>query len=93
MHSMPILCQWPLASVSNGSGLSGFGPGWTRTEGPGLGQEPPSNPTRSVLAGLLPGSDINPRFFGRVEPGPLFHITVPPTFAPIKYLSSDRVTI
>jgi len=80
-------------SVSNGSGLPGFGPGWNQPEGPGLGQEPPSNPTCSVLAGLLPGPDINPRFFGRVEPGPRFHITVPATVAPIKYLSSDRITI
>ena len=41
-------------SVSNGSGLPGFGPGWNRTEGPGPGQEPPSNPTRFVLAGCYP---------------------------------------
>jgi hypothetical protein len=78
-------------SVSNGSGLPGFGPGWNRPEDPGPGQEPPSNPTRSVLAGLLPGPDINPRFFGRVEPGPRFRNTVPATLAPIKYLSYDRI--
>jgi hypothetical protein len=78
-------------SVSNGSGLPGFGPGRTRSEGPSPGQEPPSNPTCSVLAGLLPGLDINPRIFGRVEPGPQFHITVPATSLPIKYLSSDHI--
>ena len=81
------------SSVSNGSGLPGFGPGWNQPEGPGTGQEPPSNLTRSVLVGLLPGPDINPRFFGPVEPRPWFHITVPTTFTPIKYLSSDRITI
>jgi hypothetical protein len=78
-------------SVSNGSGLPGFGPGWNRPEDPGPGQEPPSNPTRSVLAGLLPGPDINPRFFGRVEPGPRFRNMVPATLTPIKYLSYDRI--
>jgi len=83
----------PITSVSNGSGLPGFGPGWNRTEGPGPGQEPPSDSTRSVLVGLLPGPDINPMFFGRVEPGPQFHITVPATLAPIKYLSSDHITL
>jgi len=70
---------YAVLSVSNGSGLPGFGPGWNRTEAPGPGQEPPSNPTRSVLAGLLPGPDIYPRFFGRVEPGPRFHFAVPTT--------------
>jgi len=48
---------------------------------------------RFVLAGLLPGPDINPRLFGRVVPGPRFHFTVPATFAPIKYLSSDHIMI
>ena len=57
------------------------GPGWNRTEAPGPGQEPPSNPTHSVLAGLLPGPDIYPQFFGWVEPGPLFHFVVPTTMA------------
>jgi len=55
----PVACgpHWPrltLPSVSNRSGLPGFGAGWTRTEGPGPGQEPPSNPTRFVLAGCYP---------------------------------------
>jgi len=85
--------RWSRSSVSNGSGLPGFGPGWNRPEGPGPGQEPPSNLSRSVLAGLLPGPDITLRIFGRVEPGPRFHIMLPATFAPIKYLSSDRITI
>ena len=31
------------------------------------------NLTRSVLAGLLPGQDINLRFFDQVVPGPQFH--------------------
>jgi len=82
-----------MSSISNDSGLPGFGPGWNRPEGPSPGQEPPSNPTRSVLAGLLPGPDINPPFFGRVEPGQRFDISVLAAFAPIKYLSSDRITI
>jgi len=77
-------------SVSNGSGLPGFGPGWNRSEGPGPGQEPSSNPTLLVLAGWLPGPDINPRVFGRVEPGPRFHSTVPVTITPIKYMSFDH---
>jgi hypothetical protein len=70
-------------SVSNGSGLPGFG----------LGQERLCNPTHSVMAGLIPGPDINARFFGRFKPGPRFHITVPATFTPIKYLSTDCITI
>jgi hypothetical protein len=80
-------------SVSNGTRLPGCSPGWNRPEGPCPGQELPSNLSRSVLAGLLPGQDINPRFFGRVEPGPQFHITVHATLAPIKHSSSDRITI
>jgi hypothetical protein len=80
-------------SVRNGSGLPRFGPSWNPPEVPGPGQEPPSNPTSSVSAGLLPGLDINPSFVGRVEPVPRFHITVPATFPPIEYLSSDRITI
>ena len=80
-------------SVSNGSGLPGFGPGWNWPEGPGPGQEPRSNPTCCIWAGSLPWPDINPRFFGRVEPGPQFHITVPAILAPITYLRSDRITI
>jgi len=75
--------QYTSGSVSNGSGLPGFGPGWNRPEGPCPGLEPPSNPSRSVLAGLLPGPDINPGFFDWDVPGPLFHITVPATLAPI----------
>jgi len=68
-------------------------PGWNRPEGPGPGQEPPSNPTRSGLAGLLPGPDINPRFLAglNLDRGSIF--AVPATVAPIKYLSSDRITI
>ena len=77
--------------VSNGSGLPGFGPSWNRPEGPGLGQEPPSNPTRVTSSQLLPGPDINPRFSGRVVPGLRFHITVPATLPPIKYMSCDRI--
>jgi len=72
---------WHTSSVSNGSGLPGFGPGWNRTRGPGPGQEPPRNPNLVTSAGLLPGPDINPRFFGRVGTGPRFHFTVPTTLA------------
>ena len=51
------------------------------------------NPNCFVLAGLLPGPDIDPPLFGQVVPGPRFHCTGPATFAPIKYLSSDRIMI
>jgi len=88
-----LTMQCLISSVSNGSGIPGFGPGWNRPAGPGPGHEPPSYLTGSVLAGLLPGPDINPRFFGRVEPGPRFQIAVPATVAPSKYSSSDRITI
>jgi hypothetical protein len=80
-------------SVSNGSWLRGFGLGWNRPEGPCPGQELPSNPTRSVLAGLLPGPDINPRFLAGLNPDRGSIFAVPATFASIKYLSSDRMTI
>jgi hypothetical protein len=80
-----------LGSVSNGSGWPGFGLGWNQPEGPGPHQEQPSNLTRSVLAGLSPGPVINPRFFGRVEPGLRFYITVTASLAPIKYLSYHRI--
>jgi len=66
-----------VSSVSNGSVLPGFGPGWDRMDGPSPGQEPPSNPTLFVLAGLLPGPQI--------------HCTVPLTLTPNKYMSSDRI--
>jgi hypothetical protein len=78
-------------SVSYRSGLPSFGPGWNRPEGPCPGQEPAGNLTHSFLAELLPGPDINPWFFDRVEPSPLFYITVPATLAAIKHLSSDRI--
>jgi hypothetical protein len=45
--------------------------------------DPAKNLTRFVLAGLLPGLHINPRFFGQVVSGPQFHIMVPATWAPI----------
>jgi len=66
-------------------------PGWNQTEGPGPGQEPPSNPIRVTGAVLLPGPDIYPQFFGRVVPGLRFHITVPATLAPIENMSCDRI--
>jgi len=82
-----------MISVSNSSGLPGFGPGWNRPKGPGPGQEPPSSPSCSGLAGLLPGPDINPRFLAglNLDRGSIF--AVPATVAPIKYLSSDRITL
>jgi len=48
---------------------------------------------RFVLTGLLPGPDINLRFFGRVLHTAEPHIGEFNSFAPIKYLSSDRITI
>ena len=50
-----------IVSVSNGSGL------WPAVLF-GSVPEPAKNPTRCVFVGLLPGPDINPRFFGRVLP-------------------------
>jgi hypothetical protein len=82
-----------VASVSNGSGLPGFGLGWNRPEGPGPGQEPRSNPTRCGLPGLLPEPDINPQFLTRLNLDCGFIFAVPATATPIKYLSSDRITI
>jgi len=79
------------SSVSNGSGVPGFGPDWKGTVGPGPGQEPPSNLTRFVLAGLFPSPDINRPFFGQVEPRPRFQFTVPTTLAKFQNLSSDRI--
>jgi hypothetical protein len=52
---------------------------------------PAKNSNRDVLAGLLPGPDRNPLFFGRVETGPRVHFAVPTFLAPIKYLSSDHI--
>jgi len=49
------------------------------------------NPNRYVLAGLLPGPNRNPVFFGWVGTGPRVHFAVPTFLAPIKYLSSDRI--
>jgi len=66
-------------------------PGRKQTEGPGPGQEPPSNPTQETGTVLLPGQDINLQFFGRVVPGLRFHITVPATLAPIEIMSCDRI--
>jgi len=93
LHPPPSNHSSCFNSVSNGSGVPGFGPGWNRTEGPGLGLKPPINPNRFVMAGLLPRLDTNLWYFGWVEPGPQFHSTVPATFSPIKYLSCDRIVI
>jgi hypothetical protein len=58
-----------------------------------FGSTPGQKPDHTVLAGLLVGLDINPRFFGwvyhTVEP----HFRELRTWAPIKYLNSDRITI
>jgi len=52
-----------------------------------------SNPTCFVLVGLLPGLEINPRCFGQVlhTAGP--HYCGLKMLTPIKYLSSDYITI
>jgi hypothetical protein len=41
--------------------------------------------------GCYPENRSTHRVRGRVGTGPRFHITVPATFAPIKYLGSDRM--
>jgi hypothetical protein len=56
-----------------------------------FGSLPGQKPNRYVLAGLLPGPNRNPVFFGRVGTGPRVHFAVPTFLAPIKYLSSDRI--
>jgi len=90
----PINCMWwVLGSVSNGSGLPGFGAVLNQTKIPGLGQEPPSNPNRVTSARLLPGPDINPQLFGQVLPTAEPHFRKHITWAPIKYFSSDCITI
>jgi len=73
----PLICFYFISlnetrgrsSVSNGSVLPGCGPRWNRPDGPGPGQEPPSNLNQVTSAGLLPGPDIYPRVFGRVGTG------------------------
>jgi len=50
-------------------------------------------PARFVLAELLPGPDINPRFFGRVQHTAEPHFCELRTLAPNKYLSWDCITI
>jgi len=49
----------------------------------------------SRLPGWGPGSDPEyrgtQRVQGRVRTGPLFHLTVPTTLSPIKYLNSHRI--
>jgi hypothetical protein len=57
----------------------------------GSGRYPAKNRNRYVLAGLLPGPNRNPVFFGRVGTGPLVYFAVPTFLATIKYLSSDRI--
>ena len=65
-------------SVSNGSGFPGCGPAF--------------EPDQMVQSGLLPRNRGTHRVRGWVGTGPWFHIMVPATLAPIKYLGSDRVT-
>jgi len=79
------------SSVSNWSGLPTSGPVFGWRIGLVWFQTRPKNATCVVLPRLLPGPDINRRLFGRVVPGPRFHIILPATLAPIKYLSCDRI--
>jgi len=80
-----------VSSVSNSSGLPGFGPGWNRPQGPGQRQEHWSNPNRRTNTGLLPGLGKTPQFFGWVAPRLQFHLTAHATLPPIEYLSSDCI--
>jgi hypothetical protein len=86
-----IPVPWDSSSVSNGSGLPGFGPGWTRNRGPGPGQVPPRNPTAQVLAGCYPDRTYTHGFLAVLEPDRGSNCTVPTTLATIKYLSSDHI--
>jgi len=49
------------------------------------------NRTRWSSPGCYPENRGTHRVRGQVGTGPRFHITVPSTLAPIKYLSSDRI--
>ena len=80
-----------VSSGSNHSGLPGFGPGWNRNRDPSPGSEAPREPNRVTSAVLLPGPHRNPRFFGRVGTGPLFHFKVPKMLAAIKISSFHRI--
>jgi hypothetical protein len=80
-----------IGSVSNGSGLPGFGRSWTRNRGPGPGQEPRRNQTAQVLAGSYPDRTYTRRFLAGLEPNRSSNCTVPATLATIKYLSADRI--
>ena len=80
-----------VSSVSNGSGLPGFGPGSTRTRGPGPGLEPPRNRTGQALAGCYPDRTYTHGFLAGFEPDRGSMCTVPATMVLIKYLSSDRI--
>jgi len=49
------------------------------------------NRTGLSSSGCYPENRGTQRVRGRVGTGPRFHITVPATLPPIKYLSSDRI--
>jgi len=49
------------------------------------------NRTGWSSSGCYPENRGTQQVRGRVGPGPRFHITVPATLPPIKYLSSDRI--
>jgi hypothetical protein len=76
LQSVKVKC-----SVSNGSGLPGFGPG----------QELPRNRTAQVLAGCYPDRTYTPGFLAGFEPDRGSNFKFPTTWAPIKFLSSDRI--
>jgi len=58
-----------------------------------FGSWPIKNPNCPDLVGLSPGLDINAQFSGQVYPTAEPHLRELTTFAPIQYLSCDRVTI
>jgi hypothetical protein len=60
--------------VSNGFGLPGFILGWNWNRGSSLGQEPRRNPTRCVLAGLIPAPNLETWNFGFVGTGLWFEL-------------------
>jgi len=76
-------------SVSNCSGLPGFGSGWNRTQFPGPGLDPPSILGHVPWVGLPPALDINERVCRRFEPPPQLNVRFPATLPRIKYLCSD----
>ena len=78
-------------SVGNSSALPCFSRGSNRTEGPGPGQEPPSDPTPIALEGCYTDRTTNRGFLEVFDPARGFMYIFPTTLASIEFMSSDRI--